>query len=135
VLFNYIFSNGDAHVKNFSAMQTEAGDYVLTPAYDLLCTRIHSPKESDMALMLLKDRFTGTFEAHGFYTLHDFQEFGNVLGIKESRLEKILNEFKGKEESIDYLVDRSFLNHEIKADFKSYYKDKLKRINAVKRDR
>jgi hypothetical protein len=45
VLFNYIFSNGDAHVKNFSAMLTDEGDHVLTPAYDLLCTGyIHQVK-------------------------------------------------------------------------------------------
>jgi serine/threonine-protein kinase HipA len=131
VLFNYIFSNGDAHVKNFSAMRADAGDYVLTPVYDLLCTRIHSPSESDMALMLLKDRFTETYEAQGFYTRPDFQEFGKVLGIKESRVEKILNEFKGKEESIDLMVDRSFMKDEIKAEYKSYYKDKLTRIKAI----
>lgn len=56
ILFNYIFSNGDAHVKNFSAIQTDEGDHVITPAYDLLCTRIHSPGETDMALTLFKDR-------------------------------------------------------------------------------
>ncbi len=38
ILFNYIFSNGDAHLKNFSLMRTEYEDYVLTPAYDLMST-------------------------------------------------------------------------------------------------
>ena len=130
VLFNYIFSNSDAHVKNFSAMRSEAGDYVLTPAYDLLCTRIHSPGESDMALTLLKDRYTDAFQANGFYTLADFQEFGKVIGIKDSRVAKIINEFDGKNESVDHLVDRSFLKEEVKIDFKSYYKDKLTRTKA-----
>jgi serine/threonine-protein kinase HipA len=128
ILFNYIFSNGDAHVKNFSAMRTDAGDYMLTPAYDLLCTRIHSAQESDMALPLLKDRFTDAFQVQGFYTLPDFKEIGRVIGIKDSRVARIINEFNGKDESIDHLVDRSFLKDEIKVDFKSYYKDKLKRI-------
>jgi serine/threonine-protein kinase HipA len=108
VLFNYIFSNGDAHVKNFSAILTDEGDHVLTPAYDLLCTRIHSPGEGDMALTLFKDRFTEAYEGHGFYTYDDFLEFGKVLGIKESRVVKIIEEFKGKEESVDRLVDASF---------------------------
>jgi serine/threonine-protein kinase HipA len=129
VLFNYIFSNGDAHVKNFSAIQTEAGDYILTPAYDLLCTRIHSPGEADMALMLLKDRFTEAYDAQGFYTHYDFEEFGKVLGIKESRITKIIDEFKTKEASIDSLINKSFLNDAIKTDYKNYYKDKITRIN------
>ncbi|MBE9462006.1 type II toxin-antitoxin system HipA family toxin [Dyadobacter subterraneus] len=129
ILFNYIFSNGDAHVKNFSVIQIETGDYVLTPAYDLLCTRIHSPSESDMALMLLKDRFSDAYDAQGFYTYNDFLQFGKVLGIKESRIIKIISEFNQKEEKIDFLIDSSYLNERIKDEYKSYYKDKIKRIN------
>lgn len=130
VLFNYIFSNGDAHVKNFSAIQTDEGDHVLTPAYDLLCTRIHSPGEADMALTLFKDRFTEAYEAHGFYTYDDFLEFGRALGIKESRVVKIIEEFNGKEEGIDRLVDASFLRDDLKAFYKQTYKDKLTRLKV-----
>lgn len=131
VLFNYIVSNGDAHVRNFSAIQTDEGDYVLTPAYDLLCTRIHSPGEADMALMLFKDRFTEAYEAHGFYTYDDFREFGKVLGIKESRVIKIIEGFGGKEESIDSLIDSSFLRDDLKELYKQTYKDKLTRLKVV----
>lgn len=129
VLFNYIFSNGDAHVKNFSAMLTDDGDHVLTPAYDLLCTRIHSPGEADMALTLFKDRSTEAYDAHGFYTYDDFLEFGNVLGIKESRLIKIIEVFNGKEESVDRLVDASFLSNDLKVIYKNTYKDKMTRLS------
>lgn len=128
VLFNYIFSNGDAHVKNFSAIQTDEGDHVLTPAYDLLCTRIHSPGEADMALTLFKDRFTEAYDAHGFYTYDDFLEFGKVLGIKETRVVKIIDEFNGREISIDKLIDASFLDSDIKAIYKNTYRDKMTRM-------
>lgn len=128
VLFNYVFSNGDAHVKNFSAMLTDDGDHVLTPAYDLLCTRIHSPGEGDMALTLFKDRFSEAFDAHGFYTYDDFVEFGKVLGIKESRVVKIIEEFNGKEASIEKLVDASLLGDDIKIIYKNTYKDKMTRM-------
>lgn len=131
VLFNYIFSNGDAHVKNFSAIQTEEGDHVLTPAYDLLCTRIHSPVEQDMALTLFKRRFTAAYEAIGFYTYDDFLEFGTVLGIKERRVVKMIEEFQGKELSIDQLIDASFLKAEVKEFYKNTYKDKLTRLKIV----
>jgi len=131
VLFNYIFSNGDAHVKNFSALQTDDGDYILTPAYDLLCTRIHSPGEIDMALTLLKDRFTEAFNTHGFYTSFDFLEFGRVLEIKESRVTKITDEFKINEQGIDALVDKSFLSDATKKDYKDYFKDRITRLKMV----
>lgn len=131
ILFNYIFSNGDAHIRNFSAIQTDDGDHVLTPAYDLLCTRIHSPGEADMALTLFKDRFTDAFNAYGFYTYDDFLEFGRVLGIKGSRIVKIIEEFNGKEEKVDSLVDRSFLRDDFKELYKQTYKDKLTRLKVV----
>lgn len=131
ILFNYIFSNGDAHVKNFSAIQTHEGDYVLTPAYDLLCTRIHSQDESDMALTLFKDRFTEAYDAHGFYMHSDFLEFGKVLGIKESRILKIIDEFSDKEEGIDSLIDRSFLRPDLKTVYKDYYKDRISRLEML----
>lgn len=34
VLFNFLFSNGDAHLKNFSVIETSRGDFRLAPAYD-----------------------------------------------------------------------------------------------------
>lgn len=41
---------------------------------------------------------------------------------------KIIEEFNGKEESIDMLVDASFLNDELKAFYKNIYKDKITRL-------
>jgi len=88
ILFNYIFSNGDARLKNFSVIRSTQGDYVLTPVYDLLCTRIHSPQESDMALSLFKYVFTESYKAYGFYTYRDFLLFCQQVGIKKRGLRK-----------------------------------------------
>ena len=131
VLFNYIFSNGDAHLKNFSAIQTTQGDYVLTRGYDLLCTRIHSPGESDMALTLFKDGFSETYEAYGFYTYQDFLLFGQTLGIKNSRVEKIILEFAASYPLVKDLTGRSFLSEEFKKAYLDFYLDKIKRLKMI----
>ncbi|MGM0582237.1 MAG: type II toxin-antitoxin system HipA family toxin [Bacteroidota bacterium] len=129
ILFNYVFSNGDAHLKNFSVLQSEQGDYVLTPIYDLLCTRIHTPSESDMALDLLTDGFSSAFEASGFYTYQDFFEFGQKIGIKDSRIRKILAEFTTVNKSVHQLIKQSYLSNECKSLYANYYEDRLKRMN------
>jgi len=131
VLFNYVFSNGDAHVKNFSMIQTDVGDYVLTPAYDLLCTRLHAPDESDMALTLFKDGFSDAYHAQGFYTDFDFLLLGKKLGIKDTRVVKIINEFKANDNGIIAFIDKSFLREELKTSYKEFYKDKVKRFKDV----
>lgn len=81
-----------------------------------------------MALTLFKDRFTEAYNAHGFYTYHDFLEFGKVLGIKESRVVGIIEAFNGKDARIDGLVDASFLRNDLKEYYEQPYKDKLKRL-------
>lgn len=41
VLFNFVYSNGDAHLKNFSLLEEKKGRFRLSPAYDLLNTHLH----------------------------------------------------------------------------------------------
>jgi len=129
ILFNYLFSNGDAHLKNFSAMQSAQGDYVLTPAYDLLCTRIHSPTESGLALDLMKEDFSDAYQSYGFYTYQDFFEFGQKIGIKDSRVKKILASFIIPKKAVHQLTEQSYLSVECKNLYVNYYEDRLKRMN------
>lgn len=66
VVFNYLFLNGDAHLKNFSLLESETGDYLLSPAYDLINTRLHVD-DTDFALDkgLFEDNYQSeTFKKH-----------------------------------------------------------------------
>src|SRR6185369_13833453 len=49
IVFNFLFCNGDAHLKNFSILETGQGDHILSPAYDLVNSRFHVD-DSDFAL-------------------------------------------------------------------------------------
>lgn len=67
VVFNYLFSNGDAHLKNFSLLESTNGDYLLSPAYDLINTKLHVD-DTDFALEkgLFADEFqSGQFKKPG----------------------------------------------------------------------
>jgi serine/threonine-protein kinase HipA len=131
VLFNYLFNNGDAHLKNFSVYRTEAGDYRLTPAYDLMNTKIHIPTDTDLALTrgLFKDDFeTESHKVNGFHAFDDFLEFGKRIGIKESRTRKIIEHFLHSESKVLALAANSFLTNEIKEKYIALFKDKLKAI-------
>lgn len=50
--FSYLIGNGDLHGKNFSARQSPAGFWDLTPAYDLLTTQPYLSWQDPMALNL-----------------------------------------------------------------------------------
>ncbi len=130
ILFNYLINNGDAHLKNFSLYQnTKYGDYLLTPAYDLLCTRIHTPNESDLALELFVDNYeSAEYKFGSKYTLPDFFELGRRIGIKEKRITFIINNMILRSSQIDDLVGRSFLSGNVKTLYSSFVKERLDRL-------
>ena len=129
VLFNYIFSNGDAHIKNFSVIQTTQKDYILSPAYDLLCTRLHLSNDTDLALHLFEDGFSNTYLKYGFYVYDDFFRFGEKLGIRNIRINKLITDFKVKDEQVIDLIHRSFLKNSLKELYIDYYREKIDRLN------
>lgn len=130
VLFNYLICNGDAHLKNFSLYRNdEFGDYLLTPAYDLLNTSIHVPNESDTALELFKDGFMAeSYKAGSKSTTDDFFEFGKRIGMRDSRVENTLKEFSEKYDRIKLLIEKSFLNDEMKSLYLTNVQNRMERI-------
>ena len=49
LLFSFVVGNSDMHLKNFSLIETEAGSgqYVLSPAYDLLPVNVIMPEDKE----------------------------------------------------------------------------------------
>lgn len=133
VVFNYLISNGDAHLKNFSLIRNENGEYLLTPAYDLMCTVLHTPNESDTALSLYDGDIQSDFyQQYGFYGIPNFIHFAAKLGIVEKRAERILLEFINKKNEIIELVKQSFLPESVKQKYIDHYIEKMNRFLVTK---
>jgi len=112
VLFNFLFSNGDAHLKNFSLLETSGGDYILSPAYDLVNIRFHVD-DTDFALEkgLFADNFKSVeYKKSGHPSKTDFIEFAKRIDVTESRIDKLLQPFFEKQGIVEILINRSFLN-------------------------
>lgn len=112
VVFNFLFSNGGAHLKNFSLLESTKGDYLLSPAYDLVNTKLHVD-DSDFALDkgLFGDGFkTELYKKSGYPSKSDFTEFAKRIGVTESRVDKLIYPFLEKQPFIETLVSRSFLS-------------------------
>lgn len=110
VVFNYIYGNGDAHLKNFSVLQLE-DEFVLAPAYDLLNTQVHI-EGADFALSKglspkLKKSDTYDRTHHPCYT--DFLEFAHLIGLNAKRAIHILDSFLELPPEVDSLIARSLL--------------------------
>lgn len=129
VLFNYLVSNGDAHLKNFSLLRSNEGDYRLTPAYDLMSTIIHVPGETDTALDLFDgDIQTEYYQAYGHHGYPDFMEFARRIGLIAARAERILAQMLKQSDKVIPMVKNSRLSDEVMQLYIRYFTDKLKRL-------
>jgi serine/threonine-protein kinase HipA len=127
VVFNFLFSNGDAHLKNFGLLETEQGDFVLSPAYDLLNTRIHV-NDTDFALKkgLFGDGSKSIlWQRTGHPAKDDFQKFGITIGIPAKRIERLLTPFLIRQEKVGSLISNSYLSDPIKGAYLNYYHQKM----------
>lgn len=128
VLFNYVTGNGDAHLKNFSLIESPAGDYILSPAYDLISTSVHFPDESRTALELFDEYFSESYKSNGFYKRTDFMELSAGYGMKEARAARQLDFFCSKSKDVLSLIERSFLSEGAKKRYRDIFNDRMKAI-------
>lgn len=131
VVFNYLFANGDAHLKNFSLMKTIDGDYVLTPAYDLLNTSIHV-NDSDFALkdgLMPRNEHSETYRNTGHPCSEDFIRFGQKTGVAQSKISKTIKLFSTYQPLVAELTNHSFLDDKTKRMYIRSYQERLSRFN------
>ncbi|RAJ08472.1 serine/threonine-protein kinase HipA [Chitinophaga skermanii] len=115
IVFNYLFGNGDAHLKNFSLMETQQGDFMLSPAYDLLCTKLHI---DDSALALYGgDYDEASYYQHGTYTGMSFVVFAEKIGISPKLASRIIEKFLEKLPKAIAFINHSFLSEEAKTHY------------------
>lgn len=123
LLFNYLFSNGNAHLKNFSIIETPLGDYKLSPAYDLLNSRIHID-DQDFALaegLLPKKMGQGNIGKQ-------FQLLAAHAGIVQKQSNAILALMVSTPPSLTALIQASFLSKPIKRQYLQTYQMRLKKL-------
>lgn len=127
LLFNYVFANGDAHLKNFSFCQGESGDYILSPAYDLLNTLLHFQNElGRTALDMFRDDYmTPEYEKLGYYTEIDFIRLGAFYGVPETGVLKMIATFHAARQRVEDMIQRSFLSDSAKQKYLEIFHDRL----------
>src|SRR5690606_37015883 len=123
VLFNYLISNGDAHFKNFSLIETPLGDFRLSPAYDLLNSRIHI-EDRDFAL---DDGLLPPKETPGKIK-EQFFRLGELANIPKNQIVKIIKNMTTHEDKVLSLINASYLNEKTKRNYTQSYQTSLKKL-------
>lgn len=126
LMFNYLFSNGDAHFKNFSLLETPMGDYRLSPAYDLLNSRIHI-KDKDFALddgLLPKNLAQGKI-------MQQFSVLADQAGISRASFDAIRKLMLSETDKVQELTLASYLDETTKRNYWQSYQGRLRQLEKT----
>lgn len=117
VIFNFIIGNGDAHLKNYSISYKDKETIRLTPAYDIVCTKLIISEEEDSALTINGKR--NKLRKDDFDKLADYLNI--PIKIRYSKFEKCLGLMEG-------IIKQSKIKIELQEEFFAIIKERLSRL-------
>lgn len=85
LVFCFIVGNSDMHLKNFSLIETAegSGEYVLSPAYDLLPVNANMPADKEQFALAMNGKKMNIRKG-------DFLKFADTCGISRQTAEKLI---------------------------------------------
>lgn len=113
VVLNFILGNGDAHLKNYS-LSYKGENVRLTPAYDIVCSKLVIPKEEDSAITINGKK--NNLKRSDFDKLADY--FDIPIKIRYEKFENKFNVMKK-------IIESSQIDKEKQEQFIRIIKEKL----------
>ncbi len=122
-IHSFLIGNADMHLKNFSLIMKDPEKFFLSPAYDLLSTRLLIPESVDSEEMALpicgkKKKLSG----------EDFYIFGENINLTKIQIKNAINLFLDRLEIFYEIIDKSFLTDDMKNEFKGLIKSRALRL-------
>ncbi len=121
LLFSWCVSNGDLHLKNFSLLTHSDGMRQLSPAYDLICTRLPIPSDRSLALPILGRKSNITRKV--------WFDFASYCRIPERAAERLLSEQIDRLEPSVLGIWNSYLPDEEKSEYEAILRQNIQRLS------
>jgi len=125
-LFSFITANGDMHLKNFSLIHDENGLISLTPAYDLLSTRLFISEQEDpdeLALTLNGKKRK--------LRLGDFIQFGKSCGLSDKQIANSFKKFGKAIVGVEQILRDSFLPDTLQNEYREIINERVNRLDLI----
>lgn len=115
LVFCFIVGNSDMHLKNFSLIETAegSGEYVLSPAYDLLPVNANMPADKEQFALAMNGKKMNIRKG-------DFLKFADTCGITRQTAEKLIENLVKLTPKWIAMCENSLLTDKLK--------DRLKKI-------
>lgn len=100
-LFCFLTGNADMHLKNFAMLTTAEGEVILSPAYDLLNTKMVMPDDKEEIALTIDGKNRKLKKEH-------FDKLATGLKIPSKTIENIYVKFSGRLKDALEFIDISF---------------------------
>ena len=122
VLFCYLTGNADMHLKNFSLIENDLGEYEFSPAYDLLNTAIVMPEDNEESALTINGKKSKL-------NREDFNQLAHSLKINDKSLGAIYKRFDAIIPTWIDWIQQSFLSEQLKEDYIRVLNTKHQKLN------
>ena len=112
VLFSFLTGNADMHLKNFSLIHQPAMGPIFSPAYDLVATALVNLTDDEDLALTLNDKKKRI-------NRNDFVAAFNTIALDAKQQENTFKKMEKAKESWLQFIDISFLNDEMKSNYKN----------------
>jgi len=123
-LFSFITGNADMHLKNFSLLHNENNLISLSPAYDLLCTRLFISEKDDAEELALS--LNGKKRK---LKKEDFFSFGKTIGLSDKQIETSFQIALEAEAKIKPVIENSFIPQNMQTKFIKIIQERYRRFS------
>ena len=123
LVFSFLTGNSDMHLKNFSLIETDegSGQYVLSPAYDLLPVNVIMPEDNEEFALTMNGKKTNPHRK-------DFLIFAESSGLGRKPAEKMLDKLVSMQLHFSAMIGESLLPEKLKTDFVALLADRADAI-------
>ncbi len=123
LLFCFVIGNGDMHLKNFSLITDAEQIVALSPAYDLLSSKLVIPSEDDLPLSLLgkRNKIKG----------QSFLIFGEGLGLAPKAMQNSIHRLLELQSTFEAWIQKSFLPQEQQKKFAKILIERMGRFSKI----
>lgn len=123
VLYCFLIGNGDMHLKNFSLFYDPSKGLRLSPAYDLVSTRLvipqsKDPEESALTINGKKKNLTR----------NDFIALARQFSLTDRQIENRFVYFRRRIDAVGRWIARSFLPEDLKENYRAIFEERCARL-------
>lgn len=123
-LFSFLTGNADMHLKNFSLLTTQDNSVQLSPAYDMLNTKLVIPKDPEELALTLNAKKRK-------FARQDFDRFAESLRIHEKVVQQTYKRFNQKLAEARDFIGISFLSHQEQEQYVALLQERALRVGLM----